>query len=162
VTYGGNKTHHSHPEVKDLADSKGLFFTGSKKDQRAVVLNMNGATSEHIRSALKIGKEVITPEEFKSHIKRVCRGNVPTHIKRKSFKSVVFPGASVYLQKLTKEEMKMVSLIIRRRGGLVTNRRTKNVQAVVINSNIITPEILDFWAFRGVQVFSVRQVKANS
>jgi len=51
-----------------MAESSGLFFTGSKKGQRAVVLNMNGATQKHIDTALKIGENVISPEEFKKKI----------------------------------------------------------------------------------------------
>jgi hypothetical protein len=162
VTFGGNKTHHSHPEIRDMAESSGLFFTGSKKGQRAVVLNMNGATQKHIDSALKIGEDVISPEEFKKKIRRICRGNVPSQIKKVSLKRVVSPGVRVYLQKLTAEEEKAVSRIIKSYGGLVTKRRTKHVKAVVINNNVMTQGIVDFWHCRGVHVFPVSKIRKNS
>ena len=158
VTFGGNKTYHSHPEIKDIAENVGLFLTGTNRLQKAVILNLNNASKKHINDALKTGEVLITPSEFLIESKRICRGNLPRNKVNLSFEKAISSGTRVYVRGLTAEQDKLITKVLKRRKAVITRKRTKNVQAVIINENIITSGIRDFWRLRGVPVFPYNKV----
>ena len=158
ITFGGNKTHHSHPEIKDIAENLGLFLTGSHKLQKAVILNLNNATKKHISDALKTGEVLMTPSEFLVEAKSICRGNLPRKQVNLSFDKAIRNGTRVYVRGLTVEQDKIIRQVLKNRRALFTRKRTKNVQAVIINENIFTRGISDFWKLRGVPVFTYNKV----
>ena len=153
VTYGGNKTHHSHPEIRDMADIYGLFLTGTQKKVRAVILNPNGAQKKHIEAAEKIAHRVMTPDEFKKEVTKVCRGRVSAKRTKPKFESRLLPGARIYLLGLTDHDEKVITKRVQKSGARITNRRTKSITAVVVDRKFLTQGIQDFYDFLGVPIY---------
>ena len=159
VTFGGNKTHHSHSELQDLADDKGLFFSGTQKKVRAIILNPNGANKRHYLQARSMAQLVMTPDEFKSCVKKVCSGNLTLDEAKPGLSSLLVRGARIYPLGLTSHQTKQINSYLREFGAVLSNRRTKALIAVIANKNALTEGRLLFFKYLGVPVYRFDRLK---
>lgn len=159
VTFGGNKTHHSHRELRPMAEDAGLIFTGRQKSFRAVILNPNSASKRSVDQARRMSSTVLTPDEFVEELKRICRGNLPPEPKKRTLKAVLARGGRVYLLGLTKSQQKSASEIVKKLGGTVAIRRTPNLTAVIYSTRSITSGRIDLYRLHGIPVYQIERIR---
>lgn len=158
VTFAGNKTQFSHSELRHLANLRGLLFTGKQKKVKVSILNPNGATKEHYKSAISFAEFVMTPNEFKESMKKICRGKLSPEKNKPPFNQLLSPGSRVYF--LGNEiQSKKFSKSIQNSGARITNRRTKSLVAVVASKKSISAGQRDFFRFLGVPVYFFENLK---
>jgi hypothetical protein len=158
VTFAGNKTQFSHSELRHLANLRGLLFTGKQKRVKIGILNPNGAKRIHYKSASHFAEFVMSPDEFKESLKKICRGKLPQERSKPPFKHLLSPGSRVYFLG-SEKQLQTLSKFVEKSGARITNRRTKTMVAVVASKKSISTGQKDFFRFLGVPVYFFENLK---
>ena len=158
ISFGGNKTYHSHPEIRAIAENSGLLMTGSQKHVRVIVLNPNGALKRHYSEAEKISDKVMTPQEFKRKSLKVCTGKLPAKKRKPSFRSLLVPGNTIYCYAIDSRERRQVEKLVKAYGARITERKTRGVSAVIANRKAMTRGRNNFFQFLEVPVYFIDKI----
>lgn len=161
VSFGGNKTYFSHSELRYVAEHAGLLFTGKQKRVRVVILSPNGASRRHHSEAKKFSDRVMTPDEFRLYVSKVCRGRLPKIPKKVPLKNHLKPGARIFCM-IPEKQVDIVSKYVSQYGARVSNRKTKNLSAVIASKKYLSPGQSDFFRFLGVPVYYFERLQIRN
>ena len=158
IAFCHNKTYFSHSELVLLAESKGLFTSSSEyKDTKYSVINPNGAKKSDYKIATKLKIEVVTPDEFKNLIKKVCPGVFPS-ISKKPLNSIITNGSRIYTLELSKDQQDLLATKLEKYEAKISKQKRKTLTAVVCSEAHLKSGRSNLFRFWGIPVFSYGRI----
>ena len=160
VEIAGNYSHFALAYLADAANMAGLRVSNGGDKHLALVTRDADVKSDSIKRARKVGTPIMSPDEFKKALSKLCKGNIPK-TRNPLFASLIVSGGRMYPIGLSTDQEKLLAKYLKQHGLLIGKRRIKTVVAGIATNDSLQSGSALILKSEGVPVYSFNKVLAT-